>query len=149
MSESARILLGVSGSIAAYKAVEVARLLMKGGARVQVAMTQGAMRFVTPLTFEAITQTPVLTDLWNVSGERGSEITHVERAHDVDLVLIAPATANLMARMAAGMADDPLTALLLSTRAPVLIAPAMDSGMWLHPATQANLSVLEGRGVGV
>lgn len=149
MSEAARILLGVSGSIAAYKAVEVARLLMKGGAHVQVAMTQGAMRFVTPLTFEAITQRPVLTDLWNVSGERGSEITHVERAHDVDLVLIAPTSANLMARMAAGIADDPLTALLLSTRAPVLIAPAMESGMWLHPATQANLSLLESRGVRV
>lgn len=149
MAESPRILLGVSGSIAAYKAVEVARLLIKGGARVQVAMTQGAMRFVTPLTFEAITHQPVLTTLWSAQSDKGTEINHVERAHEADLVLVAPATANVMARMAAGMADDPLTAILLSTLAPVLIAPAMESGMWMHPATQDNLTLLERRGVRV
>lgn len=150
MTEAARILLGVSGSIAAYKAVEVARRLMEGGARVQVAMTQGATRFVTPLTFEAITQHAVLVDPWKLDAPGASrEIGHVERAHAVDLCVVAPATANLMARMAAGFADDALTAVLLSTRAPVLIAPAMESGMWLNPATQDNLQTLEGRGVRV
>ena len=144
------VLLGVSGSIAAYKAVEVARLLGKAGVRVQVAMTRGATEFVRPLTFAAITGREVLTDVFQVAtGGGGAEIGHVERAHQVDLVLIAPATANLMARMAVGLADDPLTATVLSTRAPVLMAPAMESGMWLHPATQDNLACLEGRGVRV
>lgn len=108
-------------------------------------MTQGGMRFVTPVTFEAITQREVLTDLWQVKGE----IMHVEKAHAVDLVLVAPASANQLARMACGLADDPLTTILLSTNAPVLVAPAMESGMWRHPATQDNLTRLESRGVRV
>jgi phosphopantothenoylcysteine decarboxylase/phosphopantothenate--cysteine ligase len=144
------VLLGVSGSIAAYKAVEVARLLGKAGVRVQVAMTRGATEFVRPLTFSAITGREVLTDVFKVAtGGGGAEIGHVERAHQVDLVLVAPASANLMARMVAGFADDPLTATLLATRAPVLIAPAMEPGMWMHPATQDNLACLEERGVKV
>lgn len=146
-SSGPRILLGVSGSIAAYKAVELARLLGKAGARVQVVMTQSATRFVTPLTFEAVTQRAVIVDPWTLGGAQGGEIEHVERAHDVDLAVVAPATANLMARLAAGMADDAVTATLLATRAPVCLAPAMESGMWLNPATQDNLTKLEGRGV--
>ncbi|MCB9649481.1 MAG: bifunctional phosphopantothenoylcysteine decarboxylase/phosphopantothenate--cysteine ligase CoaBC [Deltaproteobacteria bacterium] len=144
------VLLGVSGSIAAYKAVEVARLLGKAGVRVQVAMTRGGTEFVRPLTFAAITGREVLTDVFQVASPGGgAEIGHVERAHQVDLVLVAPASANVMARMVAGMADDPLTATILSTRAPVMIAPAMESGMWMHPATQDNLACLEERGVKV
>lgn len=139
-----RILVAVSGSVAAYKAAEIVRLLMKAGARVDVAMTAGAQRFITPLTFGAITQRPVHTDLFH---EGSGEIEHVERAHDVDLMLIAPATANVLARIAHGLADDIVTATALSTRAPIVVAPAMESGMWDAPATQHNLRTLTERGV--
>ena len=139
------MLLGVTGSIAAYKGVEVARRLMKAGCAVQVAMTAGATRFVTPLTFEAITGRTVLDDAWR----RSSEIAHVERAHEADLVVVAPASANSLARMRAGMADDPLLAVLLSTEAPILVAPAMEHGMWRHPATRDNVATLVSRGVEV
>lgn len=141
-----RVVLGVTGSIAAYKAAEVARRLGDAGVAVQVAMTHGAARFVTPLTFEALTGRPVLDDPW----ARGQgEIHHVERAHEIDLLLVAPATAHCLARLAAGFADDPLCAIALSTTAPVLLAPAMEHGMWHHPATQANLRTLVERGVSV
>ena len=143
---AASVLLGVSGSIAAYKAVEVARGLMTEGVRVQAALTSGAVRFVTPLTFETLTRRPALTDVWSMSGE---EIGHVERAYEVDLVLIAPATANVLARLTAGLADDALTSIVLSTQAPVWVAPAMESNMWCHPATQANVRALRDRGVRV
>lgn len=139
-----RILVAVSGSVAAYKAAEIVRLLMKAGARVEVAMTAGAQRFITPLTFGAITQRPVHTDLF---AEGTGEIEHVERAHDVDLMLVAPATANVLARIAHGLADDIVTATALSTRAPIVVAPAMESGMWDSPATQDNLRTLTARGV--
>lgn len=145
-SNEPRVLLGVTGSIAAYKAVEVARRLGKAGARVQVAMTAGAARFVTPLTFEAITGQPVLDDPW---ARRYGEIQHVERAHEIDLLLVAPASANYLARMAHGLADDLVAAVALSTVAPKLVAPAMEDGMWQNPATQANLQLLRARGVGV
>lgn len=138
-----RVMLGVSGSIAAYKAVEVARHLVKAGAEVQVAMSAGALEFVRPLTFEAITGAPVLDDAW---ARRSGEITHVERAHDIDVLLVAPASANTLARLALGLADDVLTAVALSTRAPLVLAPAMEHGMWNHPATQDNLRKLTGWG---
>ena len=139
-----RVLLGVSGSIAAYKAVSIARLLGQHSVSVQVAMTSGAVRFVTPLTFEAITGRAVLDDPWV---RRTGEIEHVERAHEVDLLVVAPASANTMARLAHGFADDPLTAIALSTTSPILLAPAMEHGMWNHPATQSNLHTLQQRGV--
>ena len=137
------ILLGVSGSISAYKAVLVARLLIKSGHRVQVAMTKGGQRFIQPVTFEAITGRPVLTSLWDTPS---GSIEHVEQSHDVDLILVAPASANLLARLAAGMADDVLTATCLSTTSPIIVAPAMETGMWLNPATQENVTKLKGRG---
>lgn len=138
-----RILLGVSGSIAAYKAVELLRALTKGGASVQVALTRGARAFVQPLTFEAISGRSVLVDVLAVEG---GEIGHVERAHEVDLLLVAPASANVIARLAHGMADDPVTAIALSTEAPKMFAPAMESGMWNNAATTANVASLESRG---
>ena len=141
--EGKKILLGVTGSIAAYKAAELARLFSKAGAQVRVAMTPSATRFITPLTFEALTQKPVLTSL----GTSGDEIQHVERAHDVDAVVIAPATANTIARMAHGFADDAVLATVLSTTAPVLVAPAMETGMWTNAATRKNVAQLIGRGV--
>ncbi len=138
-----RILLGVSGSIAAYKAPEIARQLTKRGASVQAALTEGARRFITPLTFQAVTGRPPLIDLFALGG---GEIEHVERAHEVDLILVAPASANVIARLASGMANDVLTATALSTTAPLMIAPAMESGMWTHPATQENMERLLERG---
>lgn len=141
----ARILLGVTGSIAAYKAAEIARLLVKRGAQVQVAMTQTAQRFIAPLTFQAITSQPVMTDLF----APGSEIAHVETAHAIDLAIVAPLTASTMARIACGLADDALTATLLATRAPVLVAPAMETGMWENAASRENLDKLKARGVAV
>jgi phosphopantothenoylcysteine decarboxylase/phosphopantothenate--cysteine ligase len=141
--EGKRILLGVTGSIAAYKAAEVARLMLQRGAKVQVAMTDAACRFVQPLTFEALTRRPVLRDLF----ASGVEIEHVERAHDADAIVVAPATANAIARYAAGLADDLLSSVVLATRAPVLLAPAMETGMWQNPVTQENLQKLLRRGM--
>ncbi|MEQ8279823.1 MAG: bifunctional phosphopantothenoylcysteine decarboxylase/phosphopantothenate--cysteine ligase CoaBC [Deltaproteobacteria bacterium] len=138
-----RVLLGVSGSIAAYKGVELLRALSKAGADVQVALTRGARAFVQPLTFEAISGRPVLTDVLAVDG---GQIGHVERAHEVDLLLVAPASANLIARLAHGMADDPVTAIALSTEARRMFAPAMESGMWRDTATTDNVATLERRG---
>jgi phosphopantothenoylcysteine decarboxylase/phosphopantothenate--cysteine ligase len=137
-----RVLLAVSGSIAAYKSADLVRRLQKQGLEVRVAMTASAKRFITPLTFEALTHASVLDDLWDAS----EEIQHVERAYDADLVIIAPATANLIARMAHGLADDIVTSTLLSSRAPLLVAPAMESNMWTHPATRENVKRLESRG---
>lgn len=142
MSLAPRVLLGVSGSIAVYKAAELARRLMDRGLDVQVAMTASAQRFVTPLTFRALTGRKVLTSLWADS----DEIEHVERAYDADVLLMAPASANLLARLAHGLADDVLTTTALSSRAPLVLAPAMETHMWLHPATQANVATLTGRG---
>ncbi|MBI2377249.1 MAG: bifunctional phosphopantothenoylcysteine decarboxylase/phosphopantothenate--cysteine ligase CoaBC [Deltaproteobacteria bacterium] len=144
-NEGPRVLLGVSGSIAAYKAVEIARLLGKRGASVRVAMTKPATEFVAPLTFEAVTGNGVLLDPFVSSDGR---IEHVESAHEIDLLLIAPATANTIARLSHGLADDVLTATALSTRAPVALAPAMESGMWTHPATVSNVQRLSSFGYG-
>jgi len=139
-----RVVLGVTGSIAACKAAELASLLVKGGLVVDVVMTAEAQRFVGPLTFTALTHRPVITDLWDES--QGGRPTHIELADAADLVLVAPATAHLIAQYAHGLAPDALTAILLATTAPVWIAPAMNGHMWEHPATRANVALLESRG---
>ncbi len=142
---SARVLLLVSGGIAAYKACFLARLLLQTGFSVKVAMTEAATRFITPLTFQALTGQPVATDLW---GEGQSDpLDHVEYARWADLAIVAPATANTMAKAAHGIADDIVSTLLLAFPGPVLMAPAMNDNMWQHAATQANLETLHGRGV--
>lgn len=140
-----RILLGVTGSIAAYKAAELASALTQAGARVDVVMTAEAQRFIGPLTFAALTHRAVITDLWDE--EQPERPTHIELADAADLVLVAPATAHLLAQAALGLAPDALTAILLATPAPIAMAPAMNGKMWLHPATQANAETLRSRGV--
>ena len=136
-----RILLGISGGIAAYKSADLARQLGKAGAEVQVVMTPGAQAFVTPLTFQALTGRAVRTDLLDETAEQG--MGHIELARWATLVLLAPATADLLARIRAGMADDLLTTVILATRAPLAIAPAMNQAMWSNPATQANVAGLK------
>ena len=140
-----RILLGVTGGIAAYKAAILARLLVRAGADVRVVMTEAATRFVGPDTFAALTGNPVHTSLWDEPGT----VLHVRLAHEIDLAVVAPATANLLAKVAHGVADDLLTSTLLETRCPIVVAPAMHTGMWEHPATVTNLHTLEDRGVTV
>ncbi|MFZ5844712.1 MAG: bifunctional phosphopantothenoylcysteine decarboxylase/phosphopantothenate--cysteine ligase CoaBC [Pseudomonadota bacterium] len=140
-----RILLGVTGGIAAYKAAELVRRLKDEGADVRVVMTKGAREFVTPLTFQAVSGNPVGTDLLDPAAE--AAMGHIELARWAELVLIAPASADVLAKLAAGLADDLLTTLVLATAAPVLIAPAMNQQMYAHPATQANLATLKSRGV--
>ncbi len=139
------VVLGVTGGIAAYKAVEVVSRLKKLGANVDVVMTKNATEFVAPLTFETLSGRPVVTDTFQ-RPERW-EVEHVALAKKADLMLVAPATANLMAKLAAGIADDMLTTTLLATRAPILLAPAMNTGMWEASATQQNLQTLLARGV--
>jgi phosphopantothenoylcysteine decarboxylase/phosphopantothenate--cysteine ligase len=138
-----RIVLGVTGSIAAYKAVEVLRELVKDGADVTVVMTASATRFVAPLTFEVLSGHPVATDLFAAH----EEMLHLSLAEQADAVLIVPATAHCLAKAALGLADDLLGTLLLATRGPVLMAPAMDGGMWDHPTVRQHVSTLEARGV--
>ena len=142
-----RLLLCVGGGIAAYKALELVRRLRDAGAQVQVAMTAGAQQFVTPLSFQALSGHPTRTSLWDSAAEQA--MGHIELARWADQVIVAPATADLMARLAHGLADDLVTTLCLATTAPVMIAPAMNHRMWEHPATQANLATLRGRGVRV
>lgn len=142
-----RIVLGVSGGIAAYKAADLASYLVQQGVDLRVTMTEGATRFVAPMTFEAITRSPVYTDVFD--GWSGDGAGHVTLAAKADAVLVAPATANTIATMANGLARDMLSTVLLSTNAPVIVAPAMEHRMWHHPATQANLRLLESRGVSI
>jgi phosphopantothenoylcysteine decarboxylase/phosphopantothenate--cysteine ligase len=137
-----RLIVGVSGSIAAYKSVYLVRRLVEAGAEVHVAMTRAAARFVTPLTFAAVSGRPVLDDLF--TGTPNAHVTLAEAAHGA---VVAPATADLIARHAQGLADDALTTMLLALRGPLLMAPAMDGGMWEHPATRANVETLQARGV--
>jgi phosphopantothenoylcysteine decarboxylase/phosphopantothenate--cysteine ligase len=137
--------LGVTGGIGAYKAVELVRLLQKRGHRVQVVMTRTARRFVGPLTFEAITREPVITSQF--APGLNAEIEHIALASSMDLFVVAPATANILGKFANGIADDFLSALYLATRAPVLIAPAMNTNMWEHDAVRANMATLRQRGV--
>lgn len=144
-----RIVLGVTGSIAAYKAAALASQLTQAGALVDVIMTDAATRFITPLTFQALTGRPVYTSMWQTEtgGGLGTHIAHVGLAHEADLLLIAPATAQTMARLAHGLADDLLSVTALAATCPILLAPAMDAGMYGAPATQANVEVLRARGV--
>ena len=139
-----RVLLGVTGGIAAYKAVVLARLLLKAGAEVQVVMTAAATRFVGPDTFTALTGRKARTDVF----EEPERVLHVRLAHEADVAVVAPATANVIARLAHGIADDALTciALALNSQARLLIAPAMNGKMWQHPATQQNVTLLKSRG---
>ena len=138
-----RILLGVTGSIACYKAVDLASKLTQAGAEVDVILTQGAQQFVTPLTFRSVTGRPSYTDMWSLD----EHVRHVGLGETADLFVIAPATAHTVAKLAYGLADNLLTVTALAARCSVLIAPAMDGGMYEHPATQANIVTLRERGV--
>ena len=153
-----RVTVGVSGGIAAYKAAELVRSLQRQALEVHVVMTEAAARFVQPLTFAALTGHKVITSLWDDtgSGDSGydasggqSGIEHIAEAQWADALVVAPATANILAKFAHGIADDFLSTLYLATQAPVLVAPAMNVNMWEHPATQANLEILRQRGVRV
>lgn len=139
-----RVAVGVSGSIAAYKAVSLVRLLAERGALVDVVMTPAATRFVTPLTFGALSHRPVLTDLMALDSEQ--QIAHIEIADGADAIVIAPATAHLLGELAGGLVNNAVAAVALASRAPVVVAPAMDAGMWTHPATQRNVETLRGFG---
>ncbi len=145
-----KIALGVTGGIAAYKAAEIVRLLQDRGIRVQVVMTRAAQEFVTPLTFAALSGEKVITSMFS-SGEHepniDSAIEHIAVAQSIDALVVAPATADVIAHFAQGLATDFLTTLYLATTAPVVVAPAMNVNMWNHPATQANLETLRERGV--
>jgi phosphopantothenoylcysteine decarboxylase/phosphopantothenate--cysteine ligase len=136
------VVLGVSGGIACYKSCFLARRLVEAGAVVDVVLTQSAAEFVRPVTFEALSGRPVLSSLW----DRGGALAHIELGRAPDLIIVAPATANLLARVALGLADDLLTSLLLARRAPVLLAPAMNDEMYANPATQRNIAILRERG---
>ena len=140
-----RVLLGVTGGIAAYKSAELVRRLREQGADVQVVMTEGARRFVGPLTFQALSGRPVRTDLWDAAAE--AAMGHIELARWADRVLIAPASADFLARLAHGLANDLLTTLCLATDAPISVAPAMNRLMWANAATQSNVATLRSRGV--
>ena len=147
MNEGRRIVLGVTGSIAAYKAADLSSRLTKDGCDVNVVMTADALRFITPLPFQTLSRRPVVTDLYDA--EEGWKPTHIRLADEADLLLIAPATANMIAKMAHGIADDALSciALALNPRAKILLAPAMNGKMWLHPATRQNVKTLKARQV--
>ena len=145
--EGQKLLLCVGGGIAAYKSLELVRRLRDAGATVQVAMTAGAQQFVTPLSFQALSGHPTRTTLWDSAAEQA--MGHIELARWADRIVIAPATADLLARLAHGNADDLVTTLCLATTAPLTVCPAMNHRMWLHPATQANISLLRARGVQV
>jgi phosphopantothenoylcysteine decarboxylase/phosphopantothenate--cysteine ligase len=142
-----KLLLCVGGGIAAYKALELVRRLRDAGARVQVAMTEGAQQFVTPLSFQALSGLPVRTSLWDSAAEQS--MGHIELARWADHIVIAPATADLIARLAGGHADDLVSTLCLASAAPLTVCPAMNHHMWLHPATQANIDLLRQRGAQV
>ena len=145
-----KIALGVSGGIAAYKAAEIVRLLQDRGVGVQVIMTRAAQEFVKPLTFAALSGEKVITDLFGAGSETpnlDSAVEHIAVAQSIDALVVVPATADILAKFAGGMATDFLTTTFLATKAPVVVAPAMNVNMWEHPATQANLTVLRSRGV--
>lgn len=140
----ARVVLGVTGSIASYKAADLASKLMQEGARVNVVLTRGASNFLTPLTFRSLTHRPVVTELFDAESEQA--VNHIAMAHEADVVLIAPATAHVIAKLAHGFADDALTTTALASAAPLVVAPAMDGYMYDNPATQENLETLRRRG---
>ena len=146
MAEKTTIILGVTGSIAAHKAVDVCSQLVKAGASVHVVMTRDAQEFITPLPFKTLSRNPVVTSLYDE--EEGWRPTHIRLADEADLILVAPATANTLAKLAQGQADDALGCIALAANpaAKVLLAPALNGKMWKHPATQANVSLLKDRG---
>ncbi len=147
MGANKQIVLGVTGSIAAHRAVDLASTLTKAGCTVHVVMTADAQRFVTPVPFKTLSRNPVVTDLYDAS--EGWQPVHIRLADEADLLLVAPATANTIAKLALGLADDALSCLALALRpeARVLVAPAMNGKMWLHPATQQHVTTLQARGV--
>ncbi|MCJ7746012.1 MAG: bifunctional phosphopantothenoylcysteine decarboxylase/phosphopantothenate--cysteine ligase CoaBC [Actinobacteria bacterium] len=138
------VLIGVTGGIAAYKVAELARMLVRGGISVKVIMTSAGQQFVTPLTFRTITGNPVATSMWS---DPASPLPHISLSEEADLILVAPATANVIAKYAKGVADDLLSTTLLAARGTVIIAPAMNTRMYLHPSTQENIAALRKRGV--
>jgi len=142
-----RIALGVSGGIAAYKACEIVRGLDRGGAEVRVLLTRNGSEFITPLTLQTLSRHRVLTETFDTQVER--TIQHIELTRQIDALVVAPATANIVAKFARGVADDLLSTFYLSVTVPVVVAPAMNTRMWLHPTTQENLALLKGRGVEV
>lgn len=142
-----RIALGVTGGIAAYKCPEIVRGLDKAGADVQVLMTRHATQFVTPLTLQTLSRRKVLIEPFELDSEQ--TIRHIELTRTIDALVVAPATANALAKFARGLADDLLSTFYAAVTAPVVIAPAMNTRMWLHPATQSNLATLRARGVAV
>ena len=142
-----RLLLGVTGGVAAYKVAELARLLQRNNVEVQVAMTEAATRFVTPATFQALTGRHVVTDLWDASFP--NHMAHIELSRGVDAILIAPASADFLAKLAHGLADDILSTTCLARNCPLLVAPAMNREMWDHPATQRNVATLRADGVAI
>jgi len=144
MDARKNIVLGITGSIAAYKAADLASQLVKAGHDVHVVMTRSAQRFITPLTLQTLSKHPVTTDVFDE--QPGWCPGHIELADRADLLLVAPASAAALARLAGGLADDALTCIALATRAPLVIAPAMNGHMWSHPATTQNAEVLRGRG---
>ncbi len=144
MLQGKRIVLGVCGGIAAYKAADLTSKLQQAGALVDVVLTKHALEFVRPLTFSTLSHRPVFTHLWEPTGEAAAR--HIELGRDADLLVIAPATANTLAKLASGMADDMLTTVALASPAPLLLVPAMEQHMYEHPATQANLQLLQERG---
>lgn len=147
VSNHRHVLLGVSGGIAAYKACEVVRRLRDAGAEVRVVLTENAERFVTALTFQALSGQSVRRGLWDAEAELG--MGHLELARWADTILVAPASADTLAKLAHGFADDLLSTLCLASTAPLAVAPAMNHRMWLHPATQANIATLRARGVAI
>ncbi len=147
MLEGKRILLGVTGGVAAYKAAELSRELQRAGARVQVVMTGAATRFIAPATFQALTGEPVFTDQWDA--RIANSMAHIELSRTADAILVAPATADFLAKAAHGLADDLLATLCLARECPLLVAPAMNRQMWLHPATQRNVAQLAADGVAI
>jgi len=142
-----RVLLVVGGGIAAYKACELVRLIRKGGGEVTCVVTKGGQQFVTPMALAALSENQVYTNLFDLKNE--AEMGHIQLSREADLVVIAPATADLLAKMVAGIADDLATTLLLATDKPVLAAPAMNVRMWQHPATQRNMAQLRADGITV
>jgi len=144
-SSAPRIALGVTGGIAAYKSAEIVRGLTRSGAEVHVMMSAGGQKFITPLTLQTLSGQDVITDQWDLA--RGPDIQHIALARGLDLLLVAPATADVLAKLAHGIADDFLSTFYLAVTAPVAVAPAMNVWMWEHPATQANIALLKSRGV--
>lgn len=138
------IVVGVTGSIAAYKAADLVSKLVKRGCEVHVALTHGAQQFITPLTFQTLSRNQVMTDIFD--GSHGWKPGHVDLADRANLLLVAPATANIIAELAHGFAGNPISEIALATLAPMLIAPAMNGKMWLHAATQQNVTTLKSRG---